>query len=210
MRSVFGESPRPVTPTPTAPPSRRPAVRRALAVVEARDAHEARLAQTQGVERRTLARAMQVRADGDSPGRLTGYAAVYDSPSDLGYMTEVIAPGAFDEVLKTNPDVRCLFNHDRDRLLGRTASGTLDVSADATGLHYAVTLPDTQQARDLAKLVERGDVNQSSFAFRIGRDEWEYDEDDNVTTRRILEIADLFDVSPVTVPAYSTTTVGLK
>ena len=210
MRSVFGESPRPVTPTPTAPASRRPAVRRALAVVEARDAHEARLARTEGVERRTLARAMQVRADGESPGMLTGYAAIYDAPADLGYMREVIAPGAFDEVLAGNPDVRCLFNHDRDRLLGRTASGTLELQADPTGLRYSVVLPDTQQARDLAKLVERGDVNQSSFAFTVKRDEWERDENEDATTRKILEIGLLFDVSPVTVPAYTTTTVGIQ
>ena len=106
--------------------------------------------------------------------------------------------------------MRCLFNHDRDRLLGRTASGTLELKADATGLRYSVTLPDTQQARDLATLVGRGDVNQSSFAFRVGKDEWEYDEDGERTTRRILEVADLLDVSPVTVPAYTSTSVGLR
>ena len=95
----------PATPTPpqpappTAPVPPLPDAR----VVEVRNAHETRLRASKGIERRMLTRSMELRADGDSPGVLVGHAAVYDEPADLGYMAEVIAPGAFDEVLSGTP-----------------------------------------------------------------------------------------------------------
>ena len=157
-----------------------------------------------------VARRMEARAQGDDPGQISGYAALFDTPTQIGGdkwgFEEVIAKGAFNDVL--GDDVRCLFNHDRNLVLGRTASKTLSLRVDATGLHYEVQLPPTAQARDLAALVQRGDVSESSFAFRVAEDAWEHDEDGDRTKRTILKVAALLDVSPVTHPAYAGTTVA--
>jgi HK97 family phage prohead protease len=138
-----------------------------------------------------------------------GYAAVFDSPSeDMGW-TEEIDPNAFDNVLSTNPDVRCLFNHRADNLLGRTSAGTLRLSVDARGLSYDCDLPNTQCGRDVAALMERKDITGSSFGFICARDQWT-DNADGTITRRILEFDSLLDVSPVTYPAYTATSSGMR
>lgn len=130
-----------------------------------------------------------------------GHAAVFDSASeDLGGFTEYVARGAFKRALDRHPDVRALFNHDPNYVLGRTKSKTLDLREDPRGLHYYVVAPDVQYARDLRTLMLRGDIDQSSFAFTVERDKWV--EQDGKVTRTIHEIRDLYDVSVVTVPAY--------
>ena len=97
---------------------------------------------------------------------IRGYAAVYNSDSEwMGGFYEQIATGAFDGVMDN--DVRAYFNHDENLLLGRVSSGTLRISTDKRGLFYEVDLPNTTYANDLAELMKRGDVNQSSFAFLI-------------------------------------------
>jgi len=133
---------------------------------------------------------------------------VFDKLSDnLGGFREKIDPGAFADVLKD--DVRALFNHDSNIVLGRTAAGTLKIKQDSEGLHYEVDLPDTQQARDLALSVERGDINQSSFGFIVEDDDWAEDDEGRIV-RTIRSFRSLFDVSPVTFPAYPDTTVGKR
>lgn len=139
-----------------------------------------------------------------------GYAAKYNMMSEPMYgFREQIAPGAFDGVLED--DVRCFFNHDSNLILGRTTSGTLRISADATGLMYEADLPDTQAARDLAISMERGDITQSSFAFRIAPngDTWDENED-GVIIRTITQFGRLYDVSPVAIPAYPDATAGVR
>lgn len=153
------------------------------------------------------------KADGgDKPSQITlrGYAAKFDVMSEnLGGFREQIAPGAFADVLKD--DVRALFNHDANQVLGRTTAGTLRIAQDSTGLYYEVDLPDTQAARDLATSIERGDVSQSSFAFRVAPngDSWDENED-GVIVRTITKFARLYDVSPVTYPAYPDATIGTR
>lgn len=153
------------------------------------------------------------KADGGdkpSPITLRGYAAKFDVMSEnLGGFREQIAPGAFADVLKD--DVRALFNHDANQVLGRTTAGTLRIAQDSTGLYYEVDLPDTQAARDLATSIERGDVSQSSFAFRVAPngDSWDENED-GVIIRTITKFARLYDVSPVTYPAYPDATIGMR
>ncbi len=153
------------------------------------------------------------KADGGdkpSPITLRGYAAKFDVMSEnLGGFREQIAPGAFADVLKD--DVRALFNHDANQVLGRTTAGTLRIAQDSTGLYYEVDLPDTQAARDLATSIERGDVSQSSFAFRVAPngDSWDENED-GVIVRTITKFARLYDVSPVTYPAYPDATIGTR
>jgi uncharacterized protein len=135
-----------------------------------------------------------------------GYAAVFDSYSeDLGGFIEIIKQGAFDDVL--NDDVRAFYNHSDSFLLGRVSSGTLRVWQDETGLGYEVKMPNTTYANDLIELMRRGDVNQSSFAFLVGRDRWEKRNGKNV--RIIEKVSRLIDVSPVVLPAYPAASSGL-
>lgn len=145
------------------------------------------------------------RDAGAGPPLIRGHAAVFDSLSEnLGGFREVIAPGAFDDVL--GDDVRALFNHDPNAILGRSTAGTLRIGVDSTGLTYEIDPPDTQSARDLLVSMERGDVRESSFGFRIARggDTWDENED-GVLIRTITKVARLYDVSPVTFPAYPDT-----
>lgn len=138
---------------------------------------------------------------------IRGYAAIYNSDSEwMGGFYEQIATGAFDGVMDN--DVRAYFNHDENLLLGRVSSGTLRISTDKRGLFYEVDLPNTTYANDLAELMKRGDVNQSSFAFLIEKDRWE--QRDGVTYRIIEKVSRLLDVSPVSQPAYPDATSELK
>lgn len=162
-------------------------------------------------EVRTVATSLEVvetRDDGqeipDGEFHIRGHASVFGRKSDdLGGFREIINPGAFKRTLDQNPDVRALFNHDPNYVLGRTKSNTLDLREDPRGLHYYVRAADTSYARDLKVLMARGDVDQSSFAFSMdgGRERWEEDDAGNIT-RTIIEVSGLFDVSPVTYPAY--------
>lgn len=142
-------------------------------------------------------------ADASSP-KIAGYAAVFNQRSEMlgGFFVEVIAPGAFDDVL--GQDVRGLFNHDPNYLLGRTASGTLRLAVDARGLAYEIDTPATQTIRDLVvEPIKRRDMSGSSFAMRVaqGGDTW-HEEPGGVVVRTIYKIAELRDVGPVSFPAY--------
>ena len=138
---------------------------------------------------------------------ITGTAVVYNSLSeDMGFR-EMISPGAFKDCLSTNPDVRCLFNHDESRILGRTIAETLELTDDDRGLHFRCILPDTSVGRDLAVSIDRGDVSQCSFGFMCEDDEWT---ETNDYMLRTVKVATLFDVSPVTFPAYTATSVGMR
>jgi len=130
---------------------------------------------------------------------ITGHAAVFNQlSSDLGGFREIIAPDAFSNVL--NDDVRALVNHDPNLLLGRTTSGTLRLEQTNEGLQYSFDVPDTTYGRDLIISMERGDITQSSFAFTIEDDSWETTDEGEVRT--INKVKQLYDVSPVTYPAY--------
>lgn len=147
-------------------------------------------------------------ADACKKKRVGGYAARFNMLSeDLGGFYEKIAPGAFKNSLLT-ADVRCLFNHDANIILGRTLSGTLRVVEDDNGLAYEADAPDTQLIRDMVLApIERGDVTQCSFAFYTVRDHWE--NVDGKVIRTLLE-CEILDVSPVTYPAYKDTNVSAR
>ena len=168
---------------------------------------------TDNRETRTF-KSQELRANAESR-RVEGYAAVFGSESEeLGWFVEEIAPGAFDDVL--SDDVRALYNHDENLILARTASGTLELSIDERGLRYAFDAPNTTAGNDLLESIKRGDISQSSFGFRVKEDKWEDMEMEQngkkwfKTKRTIMKVERLFDVSPVTFPAYPDTDVARR
>ncbi|GKS58193.1 hypothetical protein YTPLAS18_17200 [Nitrospira sp.] len=139
---------------------------------------------------------------------LHGYAAVFNTLStNLGGFFERVQRGAFAESLKR--DVRALFNHNSASLLGRTRSGSLKVFEDQHGLAFELRLPDTQLGHDIRELVSRGDVSQMSFGFSVpdGGDTWTYEAG---RTIRVLRKVELWEISLVVDPAYSSTSVMLR
>jgi len=145
----------------------------------------------------------------DGGDRLVGYAAKFGTRSqDLGGFVETIAPGAFSKAIGDGQDVVAYWNHNRDAILGRVSAGTVRLSQDDVGLRYEVDLPDTTAGRDVAVSVARGDIRHSSFAFRAIDDEW--DTLDDGTPLRTLHAVQLYDVSPVSEPAYLDTTAALR
>ena len=158
---------------------------------------------------------LETRANGTHV--LTGYAAVYNRfslPLREGGSSfrEVILPGAFDRILtrqRGNEDVVALLNHDSNLILGRTSSGTLELSSDDKGLRYTVTPPDTQVGRDTLELVRRRDLRGSSFAFAVDEKGQHWTSDDEGSVREIRDVAMLADVSVVLTPAYPASSVAV-
>ena len=156
-----------------------------------------RKAEARGVQYRTA----EMRA-ADDEMIVEGYAAVFNSITDLGAFRERIAPGAFSDVLDN--DVRFLVNHD-GMPLARTSNGTMTLQEDEHGLHYTAHLSNTQAGRDVYTMIKRGDLSQSSFAFTIKEES--IDEDG---VRVIEKVASLIDTSVVTYPAYQAATVSAR
>lgn len=141
---------------------------------------------------------------------MRGHAAVFNQLSeDLGGFREQIIPGAFKDAIETD-DVRALFNHDPNFVLGRNRAGTLTMKEDARGLAIEITPPDTTFARDLLVSMERGDISQMSFAFRIRPNGEDWAKDDNGVWIRSVKRVRLYDVSPVTYPAYPQTDIAAR
>ena len=134
---------------------------------------------------------------------VVGHASIYDSRSEnLGGFYEYIAKGAFTDELIVKSDVRALINHNPDKVLARSTSGTLKLQADSKGLRYEFPIPETSYGKDLAINLKNGNITQSSFAFTVKEDDWTTDDDGN-DIRTINTIDRLFDISAVTYPAYS-------
>ena len=170
------------------------------------------------MERRFLSTALTVEKRADGKPMICGYGSVFYDAADPGTqyelyddMFERIMPGCFDAALKEDHDCRALFNHDPSLVLGRTASGTCRLSVDKKGLRYEIDPPDTQLARDLMTSIGRGDVSGSSFSFNITDVTWRrVDDGDSDIFIREINSVELFDVSPVTYPAYKSTTSGMR
>lgn len=163
-----------------------------------------------GIERRMVE--MEVRLDNeDDKPTISGLGAVFNKRAEIfpGFFEEIL-PGAFDDVLKSD-DVRALFNHDSNNILGRKSAGTLELRSDKKGLDYKIFPPDTQVGRDVQVSIDRGDVTGSSFSFTVAKngDSWE-ERDDGTVLRTITKIKSLGDIGPVTFPAYNDTTVAVR
>lgn len=176
------------------------------------------------IERRYITAEARAIKEGEKT-RIGGLAAVYNRLANIGnWFVERIEPGFFDEC--DMGEAACLFNHDQSLVLGRVKSGTLELKTTDDGLDYTADPPSTRA--DVVELIERGDVYQSSFAFTVKKARWEQVEPSELAgvfsqreietltyggkiDLRVLEKADrLYDVSPVTFPAYKDATVGAR
>lgn len=161
--------------------------------------HRNRLPQG-AVELRSWGRS-ELRADGDAP-RIVGHGAVWDQETEIWPgMREVVRRGAFAATLRDSSDIKGLFNHDSGIVLGSTRAKTLALAEDDNGLAYTIDAPQTQLVRDMVlEPMRRGDISGSSFSFRVRKDQWT-ERSDGTELRELLEV-ELFEVSPVTFPAY--------
>ena len=166
------------------------------------------------IERRTITlkelRVIHELPTSNAEAVIEGYASVFDSWSEeLGGefpFRERVVKGAFEESIQRD-DIRALFNHDPNYVLGRNTSNTLSLEEDEKGLRVRITPPQTQWAKDLLVSIKRGDITQMSFGFTVILDRWSYE--DNIDIRELLKVK-LYDVSPVTFPAYSQTECGIR
>lgn len=150
-------------------------------------------------------RAAEATADGMS---FTGYAAVFNSPSEPLPFTEVIKEGAFKRSLRSRNEIKLFMNHNTDVVLGSTRAGTLRLTEDSRGLLATADLPDTTAGRDLSVLMKRGDVSSMSFGFSVPPKGDKWSEDGN--TRELHQVR-LHEVSIVTgFPAYEATTASVR
>lgn len=145
----------------------------------------------------------ELRASGR---RLTGYAATFGTEAKIGGFTEIIAPGAFAESLRSGADILALADHNPRAVLARTKSGTLRLSEDSRGLAFEIDVADTSAGRDVLALAERGDLGGMSFGFTVrkGGERW-------TGTRRELRSVELKEISVVSAwPAYDNTEVHAR
>lgn len=147
-------------------------------------------------------RLVDMRALDEEGMIVEGYAAVFDSVTDLGWMKEVIDRHAFDNADMS--DIVMKYNHENSVLpMARTRGGSLQFNIDDHGLKIRAKLPETSVNRDIYTLIREGVLSKMSFAFTVKSEEYDYDTD----TRKILEFDKIFDVSVVDVPAYETTEI---
>lgn len=164
------------------------------------------------MERRTSPTAVRLELREDGGPSIVGYAAVFYRQGEPGTeyrlwddVVERIDPQAFSDIQKN--DVRALFNHDANMILGRSTAGTLRLSVDDRGLRYDITPPDTNQAQAVVAAIRRGDITGSSFAFLPTAVRWERADGVDIRT---IQRAQVFDVGPVVYPAYEATSTGVR
>jgi HK97 family phage prohead protease len=167
------------------------------------------------IDRRSTAAPVELRENQDGAPTIRGYAAKFYRSSDPGTEYELwkgarerIMPGAFDKAIQGD-DVRGLFNHDPNMLLGRSKAGTLKLEVDEVGLRYEIQPADTSVYKDVVEYLRRGDVDGSSFQFSVpqGGEEWRMEGGSEI--RELREVK-LYDVGPVTFPAYKSATSGVR
>lgn len=165
-------------------------------------------AAVEGVETRQWHQEFELRQLPNGKTRFTGYAAVFNSDSEPLPFIERILPGAFDKTLRSRNNVKMYLNHDSTLVLASTRAKTLKLSTDQKGLYSETDLPDTSYARDLAVMMERGDVDSMSFGFSVPRNGDRWSEDGAV--RELREVR-LHEVSVVTgFPAYRATSASIR
>ena len=163
-------------------------------------------------ETRSLSTTFRAEKRGDKLYQISGYAAVFNSPADIGgQFTEVIKPGAFTRALAEKQNVRILWNHDAAKVLATTRAGTATVTQDNHGLFVQAQLdPNISWHIDAYRSIERGDVNGMSYGFVVDNDGQTWERRDGKTYRTLVVIKQLLDCSPVTYPAGSETTLSAR
>ncbi len=181
------------------------------------------------MERRLIESEVRVSRGEDGQSTITGTAAVFYDPANKGTeydlagyglpgVKERIMPGAFKRALgrgqggtiDRNQDVYAAINHDPSLVFARTKSGTLKITADEQGLHYTAKPSDTNAGRDAVAHTQAGDFGGSSFAFQVAKNGEKWTMDGDTEVREIHKIDQIVDVSPVTSPAYKSTTVNAR
>ena len=176
--------------------------------------HKKNQQQQPDFERRFAPSAFEVRKAEGKPDRLRGYALRFGSVYKMGWFTEEVDRRALDNA--NMDDVRILLNHDPNLILGRTAAGTAEVGVDDKGLWYEVELPDSPNGQNARTAIERGDITQSSWGFKIRQDETgrrigdKWSKRDGTDHRVLTDVSDLLDASPVTFPANPDTSVAKR
>ena len=168
------------------------------------------------IDNKIKIRAEQVEGSDEKKVYIEGYAAVFNQRSKLIFedgklFYEIIKPNAFDEVLKSdNLNVKAVVDHDKSKLLARTKSGTLTLSVDEYGLKYNILLPNTNLGEDIAKMVERGDIYESSFKYSTVKGDDRFERDENGDLIHIVErVSGLYDVSLVVDGAFANTNMAV-
>ena len=172
--------------------------------------------ETERLERREfVAERLEVRRQTDRPPVISGYAVVFNADSRVLHdwsgqpFVERFDAGAFDAWLRTDPELVALWNHNADLPLARRSRGTLQITKDEHGLRFEMQPPETSWGTDAIIAIQRGDVIGMSFLFEALRDTWTPPNADGVARRTILESV-LYEISPVTFPAYPTTRVTVR
>jgi len=168
------------------------------------------MSKIENLERRNYAFPVTVTGEEDKRS-VEGYALLFDTPSDGLSFTEVIERNALDGVIAKS-NVFALLNHDSERgILARSKNGegTLTLTVDDKGLKYRFEAPHTALGDELLEYLRRGEISESSFAFTVAKETWDY-RDDGSWKRTIHQIDRLYDVSPVFDAAYSATSVCLR
>lgn len=153
-------------------------------------------------------RAQEIRAHEE--GRvIEGYAALFDSVGTPNpYFTESIDRNAFDGC--DTSECICCFNHDRSKIVARTSANNLHLEIDDKGLRFRAEVPNTQAGNDLLENIRVGNIQGCSFSFTATEDKWDWRGGKEPDHRTILKIDHLYDVSPVTDPAYQDTSVAQR
>lgn len=160
----------------------------------------------EGAERRMINLPMEFREEGEEKF-FEGMGIVFNTITDMGWYTEEVAPEAIDSVMKS--DVRGLFNHDTNIVLGRTKSGTMTITKEDKGAKYRIKFnPNDPDHVKVYEKVKRGDVSGSSFSFEVMDDQWSTR--GGRDHRKITKLKEWYDVGPVTFPAYEKTTVAAR
>jgi uncharacterized protein len=158
-------------------------------------------------EQRAAGRILELRTAPGAMAVIVGHAAVFDQLSQpLGFFRERISPGAFKASIRAD-DIRALVNHNPNLVLGRNKAGTLRLSEDSHGLKAEIEPPDSVLAIDLVRSIQRGDISGMSFAFDVQDDSWAVEDGEDIRT---LKRVKLLDVSVVTYPAYTQTSVSAR
>ena len=168
----------------------------------------------ENIEKRAFLCEVRARKDEERGNILEGVPIVFNQMTDLGWCNEIIEPTALDKA--DMKDVRFLVNHDTNsipfaRSRNNNKNSTMQLEVKKDGLHIRVDL-DTEKnprAQELHSAVERGDIDQMSFMFRVDGDKWD-DLDSDHPTRHITSISKIFEVSAVTFPAYEGTSLNAR